>query len=199
MRKTNYHTHTVLCGHAVGRVEDYIKKAIELNMEEIGMSDHNPVPEYLMSERDRKYNWCDQFMSINEFESNYLKELDDCINKYQDKIKIYKGLECEYLPSKKEYYEFLKSKLDYLALGLHYYVLNDKILNTYDDCYYDTVDGYFQTAFEALNSGLFRIMVHPDLFFFNYKDKNGNVTFDDKLKKYSRMLIECAIKNNVAL
>ena len=199
MRKTNYHTHTYLCGHAVGKVEDYILKAIELNMEEIGFSDHNPVPNFMLSEKERKENWTDQYMSLDSFTSEYLDDLKICKNKYGNQIKIYSGLECEYLPKFFKYYEFLRSTLDYLNLGMHYYVFNNKVYNTYESCNYDNVDGYFDTAIKAMESGLFRIMVHPDLFFFNYKDKNGNHIFDEKLERLSRKLIEAAIKNNVAL
>ncbi|MDD5293042.1 MAG: PHP domain-containing protein [Candidatus Izemoplasmatales bacterium] len=40
--KNNYHTHMYLCRHAVGSVEDYVEKAIELGFTSLGMSDHAP-------------------------------------------------------------------------------------------------------------------------------------------------------------
>ncbi|HEY8395905.1 MAG TPA: PHP domain-containing protein, partial [Bacilli bacterium] len=43
MAKTNYHNHTYLCRHAKGMPLDYIKKAVELGYEEIGISDHGPL------------------------------------------------------------------------------------------------------------------------------------------------------------
>ena len=56
MLKANYHTHTKLCNHAVGMPEDYIKKAIELGFDELGMSDHAPVPREFMSEEEYIYD-----------------------------------------------------------------------------------------------------------------------------------------------
>ena len=49
MLKANYHTHTYLCGHAVGDVEDYVNEAIRLGYTELGMSDHAHTPEYFMT------------------------------------------------------------------------------------------------------------------------------------------------------
>ena len=46
-RISNYHSHVALCGHAEGTVEDYIKEAIKNNYEEVGISDHAPIPVYV--------------------------------------------------------------------------------------------------------------------------------------------------------
>ena len=43
MIKIDYHTHHYRCGHARGTIEDYIRRAIELGLEEIGISDHLPL------------------------------------------------------------------------------------------------------------------------------------------------------------
>lgn len=40
----NYHNHTILCGHAIGELDEYILKAIEHGMSEFGFSDHAPIP-----------------------------------------------------------------------------------------------------------------------------------------------------------
>ena len=39
----NYHTHNRLCNHAVGNCEDYVKTAIELNMEKICFTEHHDI------------------------------------------------------------------------------------------------------------------------------------------------------------
>jgi len=49
MQYEDWHTHNSLCKHAVGNIEDYIKSAIELDLNVIGISDHFPY-EYLSSE-----------------------------------------------------------------------------------------------------------------------------------------------------
>ena len=40
----DYHMHTPLCRHAVGEPEAYARRALELGVEEIGFSDHSPMP-----------------------------------------------------------------------------------------------------------------------------------------------------------
>ncbi len=39
----DYHLHTPRCGHAAGRLEDYVSKALELGLKEIGFADHFPL------------------------------------------------------------------------------------------------------------------------------------------------------------
>lgn len=43
---TDYHTHTPLCLHAEGNPVDYARHAREIGLAEIGLSDHNPMPEH---------------------------------------------------------------------------------------------------------------------------------------------------------
>ena len=40
----DYHMHTPLCKHAVGEPEAYARRALEVGVEEIGFSDHCPMP-----------------------------------------------------------------------------------------------------------------------------------------------------------
>src|SRR5690349_19225907 len=39
---TDYHSHTTRCLHAVGTMEEYVERALDLGMEEFGFSDHSP-------------------------------------------------------------------------------------------------------------------------------------------------------------
>ncbi len=199
MLKANYHTHCKLCNHAVGMPEDYIKKAIELGFKEIGISDHAPVPEEFMSAYDYEYNWLPRIMKLNEFYEIYLPSLDEAIKKYGDKIKIYKALETEYIPGHEDYYLMLKKDLDYINFGVHYFLSDGKELNSYDDVNYKTIYDYAKIAIMGMESGIYNALVHPDLFYFQYKDENGKHTFDKHCEEVSRMIIEAAIKNNVYL
>jgi histidinol-phosphatase (PHP family) len=52
--KVDYHMHTPLCGHASGEPREYVKRAIEVGLVEVGFSDHAPLvayenPKYTMS------------------------------------------------------------------------------------------------------------------------------------------------------
>ena len=46
MMKTNFHTHTFRCGHALGNEEAMVKSAIKNDILELGFSDHIPLPHY---------------------------------------------------------------------------------------------------------------------------------------------------------
>ncbi|MEI3505641.1 MAG: PHP domain-containing protein [Bacilli bacterium] len=45
--ESNYHTHTFLCKHAIGDVEDYVKRAIQLGYHTIAITDHGPFTKEL--------------------------------------------------------------------------------------------------------------------------------------------------------
>ena len=40
----DYHIHTSFCNHANGTMKEYVKYAITAGLNEIGFSDHNPLP-----------------------------------------------------------------------------------------------------------------------------------------------------------
>lgn len=186
MNKTNFHTHHYLCGHAIGNVKDYVLEAIKEEYSEIGISDHGPLPIVPPFKR----------MSFHEFETVYLKEIEECINEYNDKIKIYKGLEIEYVYGHDEFYNELKSKTDYLILALHYYSGYEKTINncgSYDVNNHERLAQYTKLAIDAMNTGFFKIFAHPDICMAGYME------FDSFAEECVNQIIQAAIKNNVAL
>ena len=94
--KNNYHTHLKLCNHAFGMPEDYIKEAIRLGMEGIGISDHNPVPAFLYPEA--YLNVLPNNMKLEEFYDVYIPSIEECINKYGNDYQLEKAVaeECIY-------------------------------------------------------------------------------------------------------
>ena len=197
--KANYHTHLSLCGHAVGMSEDYVKVAIEAGYEELGMSDHGPIKPEFMTEEEFKYNWLERQMTYDEFLNVYLPDCINVKNKYSDLIKFHIGIEIEYLYPFHEYYVNLRKKLDYMNLAVHFYYHNNKLTNSFDDVTYENVYSYALNAKKAMETGLFNIMVHSDVFMYHYKSFDGNPTFDDECEKAARLIIESAIENNVYL
>ena len=120
MLKANYHTHTELCGHAVGKVMDYVNQAIKLGFTKLGISDHAHIPESFMTENEYKHNYLDESMTSDEFEKIYVKEVIKA--KQNPNIKIFLGLETEYLPEFHNYFADLRKKVEYLNLGIHFYI-----------------------------------------------------------------------------
>lgn len=195
----NYHTHTKYCNHAEGTVEDYVKSAIECGIGELGMSDHAPIPRDFMSEEEYLVNCCDENMS-NEIAIKYINEIEECKEKYKDQIKIYSGFETEFVLNHLDFYQDLRNKVDYLNVGIHFFSLGDKIIDTYHDVNYKNVDYYLYSCIEAMKSGLFNTLVHPDLFMYNYYSANGKYRdFDADARRVTKAICEAAIKYNVYL
>ena len=193
--KNNYHTHNRLCNHATGDVADYVKKAIALGMEELGLSDHGPVLTRFMSKEMFLETLSYRNMSLDTFYNVYLPEIEQVKEQYNEQIKIYKGLEIEYIQGEEEFYKELLSRLDYMNLGLHFFKdSNGNIINSYWNINHENVIEYALAAIKGMSTGLFKVLVHPDLFMFGYKNKDGKREFDNECEKASRMIIEAAIK-----
>jgi histidinol-phosphatase (PHP family) len=109
----DYHTHTKLCKHAVGEMEEYIEAAIEKGLTEIGVSCHNPMPEgYDLEHR----------MTHEEFDTIYKPGVRRLQDKYAGAITIKFGLEADYYPGTVTYVkEFIdKHEFDYVIGSVHY-------------------------------------------------------------------------------
>jgi len=181
--KANYHTHMYLCNHAEGHVEDYVKKAIELNFKALGMSDHAPF----IFLQDRSVR-----MGIEDYPI-YLQELQESIDKYQDKIKIYKGLEIEYFLFEDKHYQELLKHLDYLTLGQHYVETENKLKSIYHVKSLQDMETYVKTIIGGMKTGYFKFISHPDIFLFNQTE------ITNPMLELSKQIIEAAEKYQVAL
>jgi histidinol-phosphatase (PHP family) len=186
--KTNYHTHTTRCHHAVGSDEEYILSAIKGGYDELGFSDHTPwkyITDYVSPVRmipDELPGYVDSIRSLEE--------------KYKDQIKVRLGLECEYFP---DYIYWLKNTIkeygiDYVIFGNHFYNSDEKFryFAKYTDSI-DMLDLYEESAVEGIESGLFKYMAHPDLFMNSYPE------FDHHCTMISRHICRAAVRNNLPL
>lgn len=176
MAKTNYHNHTYLCRHAKGMPLDYIKKAVELGYEEIGISDHGPL-----------FGHPHIRMSMDEFYDIYLSDIEKAKEQFGEKIKIYRGLEIEYLPNQEAHYEELLKNLDYLILGQHILYHDCRLFDTFREMNAEFLNIYRDTVIKAMESGYFRILAHPDIYLFSYQ------TWNERTEAVARDIIEAAI------
>lgn len=164
--RTNYHTHTPHCGHAVGKdAAEYAKAAFEQKMDILGFSDHAAFP-------DTDYGCRMPYEEMGI----YFREVEELKKEYQPKgMEIYKGLEIEFLPKYlniegipgKNYYEYLLNdrKVDYLLCGEHFFIdasgVIDNIYNIKDT---KQVIAYAKSCRAAMETGYFKMLAHPDLF-----------------------------------
>lgn len=184
--KRNYHTHHELCNHASGVTEDYVKEAINLNFDILGMSDHAP------NSRVK-----DVYVRMEESElDTYLKDIEDAQKKYGDKITILKGLEVEYFYNHEEYYKDLREKVDYLVHGQHYISMTDSmndLISGFGLWKSDQILKYAVILKDAMESKLFDIMAHPDLYMCGYRD------FDKTAEKVAHIICKAAIDTDTVL
>ena len=167
---TNLHTHTFRCRHARGEDREYVEAAIAAGLRTLGFSDHCPRPRIapLPPEGFRSYVRMDPEEAPGYFESILaLRE------EYKDRIEIFVGFELEHLPSRAaEQEEFLAQfPLDYLILGQHFF--GDEWASDY--CGEPTADEarlarYVERCVEALETGRYLYLAHPDLLRFTGPD-----------------------------
>lgn len=105
----NYHSHTNYCD-GTNPLEDYIAKAIELNMPAYGFSGHVPVP--------FESKWSMKIGNVN----NYLAEIEKLKEKYTHKIEVYKSMEIDFVDGiiGPNHPEVLSYNLDYTIGSIHY-------------------------------------------------------------------------------
>lgn len=184
--KRNYHTHHQLCKHAEGNTEEYVLEAIKHNFDILGMSDHAP-----------NYRVGDVIVRMEETEfEGYLKEIEDAQVKYGDKITILKGLEVEYFHNHEEYYKDLREKVDYLVHGQHYISLTNSmndLISGFGLVTSEQILKYADILKEAMESNLFDMMAHPDLYMCGYRD------FDEYAIKVAHIICKAAIDNDMVL
>lgn len=185
---SNYHTHLALCKHAEGTAEDYIEKAIKLNYQEIGISDHGPLSD------DLEKMFVTRRMNKTQYYQIYLKELAVMKKRYEKSIRVLSGLEVEYFEEMINDYPVMLKEVDYLILGQHFIKLpNGKYMGLYSNMTPERIFIYAKEVVQALSTKYFRILAHPELYLYNYQ------TWDQNAIKVAEMIIDAAIKYDVLL
>jgi len=113
-----------------------------------------------------------------------------------NQIEIRVGLEIEYDSEKKAYYEQLLNEkgVEYLVLGQHIYVSpNKEYINIYSLNNTEQYIEYAQTIKEAVQTGYFAFIAHPDVIFVN------DLAWDQNCELASDIIIEAAIKTKTPL
>jgi histidinol-phosphatase (PHP family) len=183
--KTNYHTHTKRCLHAFGTEEDYVQAALKEGLSVLGFTDHAPFPDHDFGMR----------MPYSQLEP-YFTEVDRLTKIYAPDIQIKKSLEIEYLPQYRDYYTFLMNTYhpDYLLLGEHFYFdPQGEVLNIYNAESTDDYIHYANSIASGLETGLFQVVAHPDLFTLN------KFAWDRNCDAASEIIISAAQKHGAVL
>ena len=170
----NYHTHTNRCNHADGKDEEYVIKAIAENVKILGFSDHAP-------NAPRRDGYCSYYKMAPEETEEYYSSIRTLGEKYGDKIELRVGFETEFFYSTiKDEIEFLKKHPpEYLILGQHYvdFEHQDGAQGNHSDrgrslCdERERIKPYADTVIEAISTGLFSCVAHPDVLTYTGKEQ----------------------------
>lgn len=118
----NLHTHTLYCD-GKNSTEEMIQAAIERGFDSIGISTHGPVP------------FASDWNIQKENTEAYIEEVNSLKEKYKNEIKVYLGMEMDYIPGTgfDEEVKALINRLDYYIGSVHYLGrLNDGTMWTID-------------------------------------------------------------------
>jgi len=156
----DYHMHTPLCRHARGEPVEYVKRAIELGFEEIGFSDHSPMP------RDDFDNWRMRFDQLDEYVEKIRKVQRDF-----PQLAIRLALEVDYLPGGEDWIRELAARhpWDYFIGSVHYvsdsWAIDDpqKLSEWNNRDSFEVWSVYFERLTQTAESRLFEIIGHADL------------------------------------
>ncbi len=151
--------HTPLCRHAVGEPEEYVRQAIAKGIDEIGFSDHNPMPDGY----DAAFR-----MTVEEFPS-YIEKVVRVREQFPD-FPIKLGLEADFHDGTEDFvynttneYDF-----DYIIGSVHY--LGDWGFDNPENAkrfegrdLFELYRQYFEKVARLAASGLYDILGHPDV------------------------------------
>jgi len=160
MVPADYHIHTAWCGHASGTMEEYVVRAIEVGLPEMGFSEHLPQPvpieDKVAPTADEMEEFLDEFARVRKA--------------FAGRMTIRLGGEADYTPGSAKEIKRMKRdyRLEYLIGSVHF--LGGWAFDhpAYRDGFAArSVDGayrqYFEMVREAAETGLFDVIGHLDL------------------------------------
>jgi histidinol-phosphatase (PHP family) len=161
--KFDLHTHHDRCGHARGKIEDYIKAAIERGLSVIGIADHSPFFSY---EEDQAFP--NIAMGKSEF-PQYVIEVQELKEKYSGKIEVLLGIEADFFPEHADIYRscFDPFAFDYIIGSVHQVegksIFNKKRWNGMSQQQKVKVkDTYYNLIEQSARSGIYQVLGHID-------------------------------------
>lgn len=160
----DYHTHHERCGHAVGKLEEYVQRGIALGLQQLGLSDHLPLIHV-----DPANYYPEMAMPMAEL-PRYVEECLTLKERYRGVIDLRVGLEADYIEGYEDQIREILSPYpwDYLIGSVHF-------LGEWDITDYRQVDGwegkdelevyrlYYNAVKKSALSGLYDIIGHMDV------------------------------------
>lgn len=183
---TNFHTHTWRCKHAEGDIGEYCRAALANGYTALGFSDHAPLPDN---------RWLHVRMTP-DLAPQYLSAIDAAKELFSN-LHLLKGFECEY---DDVYVSWFRDELlgrlgaEYLVAGCHWFPHHGEWLPLYGrPIQRNELISYAEYCIEAMESGLFAFLAHPDAFGLSYP------VWDSNAEACARIIAEAAAAFDVPL
>jgi histidinol-phosphatase (PHP family) len=152
--------HTPLCRHAAGEPVELAAQALKVGLEEIGFSDHSPMPQ----------DDFDDWRMRNSQLDLYVAKVEEARRQYPQ-LRIKLALEVDYFPDGATWIRKLAARhpWDYFIGSVHYLGSSWAIDNPQQLAEWKKHDpfevwtAYFERLTQAAGSGLFEIIGHADL------------------------------------
>lgn len=167
----DYHTHHARCGHAVGELEEYVQRGIEIGLAQLGLSDHMPLLHV-----DPATYLPGMAMPMEQL-PEYVEECLLLKEKYKDQIDIRVGLEGDYIEGYEEQIERIIKAYpwDYVIGSVHFLgtwdISDSRQLEGWEGKdRYEVHAQYYDAVQKAARTGFYDYIGHVDVIKrFNYK------------------------------
>lgn len=148
------HTHTTLCKHAKGGIEQYAHVAEERGLAGIIVTCHNPLPDGYAAP-----------MRMDEAQlDEYVMYVDRARHVMEGRVDVRLGLEADYVPGYEKYVERQLSLHDFdFVLGSVHPQVPEYQEKYYEKDTFKYQQLYFQHLADSAETGLFDSLAHPDL------------------------------------
>ncbi len=191
----DYHVHTFRCGHAGGASRDFVLRAIDLGLSEIGFTDHIPLYFLPADRRDPKLA-----MREDQFD-DYVREVDALREEFRGRIEVRLGLEADYAEGHEEELRQWLGRAPWdLVLGSVHRVGNGWIDDPDSSPARFEAEGivtlyseYYRLLTKAARTGLFDVLTHFDL------PKKFGHRPDPPVREAERLAIHAAAEAGVAV
>lgn len=181
----NYHTHTYRSGHSeYCSDEEILKASKQKGITKLGFSEHIPNPSLILPDENHR-------MLYSEVD-DYISSINKMKNANPD-MTILSGFEAEFDPMRESYLGEMREKVDYMILGQHF--VTRGLMNVTGTNNPNYPIEYANMVSKAIDSGIFDIVAHPDIFM-QFRDtmnseENKNL-FDENSVIASQIICEKA-------
>jgi histidinol-phosphatase (PHP family) len=190
------HIHSPYCGHAHGKIIDYVEVAIQKGMKEICFTDH--LGRYYLTESQKKRYW-DWGMNEHNLE-RYSMELEDVKDIFREQITIHTGLEIDYIEGAEDLFIPIieRYNFDFLLGSIHCLPrFGWKHLANYSaQDIWPLFEEYFKASRAIVSSDIFNSLAHID-FIWRYTKWPLKKTL--KVFNYIEEIVEIAAAHDMAI